>query len=167
MAEYVERVKVYNMLNSLGGCGADPDRFAFILPSSVRYCFRYSLTVNLSHRPSRPSSRRSWGNSHSKLQKAHRLLLCNMCKQLRRCRCAANLRAFRVGHRRRRYTANRSSVRARCSSISSLSTQKLSTTLTGISSTCFSLIASSKALSHPSAHVSGSAPQPPREFSML
>ena len=28
MAEYIEREKVYNMLNSLGGCGADPDTWA-------------------------------------------------------------------------------------------------------------------------------------------
>ena len=28
MAEYIERDKVYNMLNALGGCGADPDTWA-------------------------------------------------------------------------------------------------------------------------------------------
>ncbi len=28
MAEYIEREKVYKMLNSLGGCGADPDTWA-------------------------------------------------------------------------------------------------------------------------------------------
>ena len=28
MAEYIEREEVYKMLNSLGGCGADPDTWA-------------------------------------------------------------------------------------------------------------------------------------------